>query len=99
MPAKRLVLLALDPGSREFGFAILVNGELGYFGVKTIKSTEHASAIAKEITRVLTTLIERYEPQVLAIKAADQLQRNTALLHLAAVTHETHCAKAGISGV
>jgi Holliday junction resolvasome RuvABC endonuclease subunit len=71
MPAKLnpiLKILAIDPGTREMGIAVLANQELEYYAVKTITRRDSASSILKQTRAIIRKLISIHNPQILAIE-------------------------------
>ncbi len=61
-------ILAIDPGTKYIGIAVLAGAELRYFGVKTILNPHSPSDLLNEITRFLEQFIKQYEPTYLAIE-------------------------------
>jgi Holliday junction resolvasome RuvABC endonuclease subunit len=68
MPTKPPTILALDPGTKEIGVAVLSGAELCYYAVKTIRRRQPPQALLAEISRYVTTLIASYRPQAAEIK-------------------------------
>lgn len=85
MHTKLPKILAIDPGTKEIGVAVLQGTELSYFGVKTIKRRQPSHALLMEISHYVTGLIREHQPRTLAIETTFLIQRNTALLNVAAV--------------
>jgi Holliday junction resolvasome RuvABC endonuclease subunit len=81
---KSPVILAVDPGTRELGFALLEGGTLLYYGVKTVTNRKSPSIVLETITCFIKGLIEKYQPSVLAIEKMFITQKNSALLFVAA---------------
>ena len=65
---KQIKILAIDPGAREMGLAILENDELAYFGVKTLKTKRPAEMLYKAVRRIIYKLIDDYGPDVLVVE-------------------------------
>ena len=79
---KTPTVLAIDPGTRHLGLAVLDGDALVYHGVKTISAdlTPHDGLTAGR--RIVLRLIRDFRPDVLAIeKAFFAKSRNTALLN------------------
>lgn len=83
MHTKRTKILAIDPGTRELGVAILEGEELIYYGVKTVQRRTTPQEVLGEITRIIKQLIDRYAPSILAIEKVISIQRNSSLLIVA----------------
>lgn len=97
MPTKPPVIFAIDPGTKELGFALFAGCELVYFGVKTIKPRPSDEMLVQEMIRLMTGLIRRYEPQVLAIEQTAQIQYNAALLHRVAAALQVTAQEQGLT--
>ena len=70
MPIKKLNrALAIDPGSRLTGYAIMEGHELIYYGVKTFTIRNPISRLLKDVNQTMTRLINDYRPQSLAIES------------------------------
>lgn len=79
---KELRILAVDPGTRHMGFAVLEGGALLYHDVKTIGRRGSPGEILEEGRRVVARFIEDFRPGVLAVeKAFFARNRNTAVLN------------------
>lgn len=82
MPKNKSKILAIDPGTREIGFAFLEGERLIYHGVKVIKNRKSPHERLREGRRIVLRLIRDFNPQVLAVeKAFFAKSRNTALLN------------------
>jgi len=92
MPEPSPTILAIDPGTKEVGVAILSGPALHYYGVKTIKRRQPPQALLAEISRYITSLIQEYRPEILAVEKTFLIQKNAALLNVAAVEIK-HTAK------
>ena len=78
-------ILAIDPGTRHLGVALLENGQPKYHGVKTIKNRTSAEAVLREGRRLLRGLIRDWRPTLLAVeKTFFGQSRNVALLNVLA---------------
>lgn len=84
MLTKPPTILALDPGTKEIGVAVLTGAELRYYAVKTIRRRQPPQALLAEISCYVTTLIASYHPQALAIEKTYLIQKSAALLCVAA---------------
>jgi len=92
MPITPITILAVDPGTKELGVAVLRSARLEYYGVKTFKHRSPPHAFLAEVTQYFSNLIEQYQPTVLAIERTFLIQRNVALLNVAAaeIIHAAH---------
>ena len=61
-------ILAIDPGSREMGLAVLDGGELIYHGVKSLKKCRPKDKLHEAVKEILTRLIIEYGVKVLAVE-------------------------------
>jgi crossover junction endodeoxyribonuclease RuvC len=84
MSADQTRILAIDPGTRELGVAVLSEGELLYYGVKTIRRRGSASEILSQVQQVILRLIADYKPQYLAIEKMFLIHKSAALLNVTA---------------
>ncbi|MDQ4123267.1 MAG: crossover junction endodeoxyribonuclease RuvC [Acidobacteriota bacterium] len=91
------VILAVDPGTRELGFAVLEGESLVYYGVKTVTNRKAPSLVLETISAFIKTLIEKYQPSYLAIEKMFITQKNSALLYVAAEQIKAVAKEAGIS--
>jgi crossover junction endodeoxyribonuclease RuvC len=60
--------LALDPGAREMGYAVLERNDLLYFGIHTFKGRHSLEEFVAEARSLLDRLIESFDPQIFAIE-------------------------------
>jgi len=65
-PVKKI--LAIDPGTREMGIAVLHGNELEHYAVKTITNRESPSAILLQGSQIVYKLISTHQPGMLAIE-------------------------------
>jgi len=80
---KKRRILAIDPGTREMGIALLENGDLIYHGVKVLTRRSSPHENLQEGRRIVLRLIKDFRPQVLALeKAFFANNRNAALLNV-----------------
>ncbi|MEW6060795.1 MAG: crossover junction endodeoxyribonuclease RuvC [Bacteroidota bacterium] len=61
----RKKVLAIDPGTKYIGFALLEDFKLVHYGVKTILSTRHALHLGKE---AVSRLLADYRPDTLVVE-------------------------------
>lgn len=84
MPTTRTTILALDPGTKELGVAVLSNGRLEFYGVKTFKQRQPPHCFLTAVADYISSLITAYHPVILAIETTFSRQKNAALLQVAA---------------
>ena len=83
MPKRNNRILAIDPGTRHMGVALLDGGRLVYHGVKNISGGGSPHDRLIEARRLVLRLIRDFRPNVLAIeKAFFANNRNVALLNV-----------------
>lgn len=81
--SKNKKILAIDPGTREMGVAVLQDGKLLYHGVETVKNEKSPHETLKEGRRIILRLINDFKPQVLVVeKTFFANNRNSALLNV-----------------
>ncbi len=79
----RVRILAIDPGTKHMGVALLDNGALIYSGVKVIRNRRSPHEIIRECRKIVLRLIRDYRPQVLmSEKTFFANNRNSALLNV-----------------
>src|SRR5438552_1610592 len=61
-------ILAIDPGTREMGVAVLAGNQLEHYGVKTITDRKTPSSILLLGSQIVYRLIGLHKPNVLAIE-------------------------------
>ncbi len=82
---KKIKILAVDPGTREMGIAILEGEQLTYYGVKTLKKKRPADVLIKTVRQLIYRLCDDYAPDILAIeKTFFSGNRELSLLHVVA---------------
>jgi Holliday junction resolvasome RuvABC endonuclease subunit len=82
MTTERKKTLAIDPGTRNIGFALLDNGDLVHYGVKTIGRAQSPHYKRQEGRKFISRLIEDFRPQSLLVeKTFFANNRNSALLN------------------
>lgn len=76
-------ILAIDPGTREMGIALMDKGKPVYYGVKTIKKRLSPHETLKAARQVVLRLIRDFAPKTLVVeKAFFANNRNAALLNV-----------------
>lgn len=73
-------ILAVDPGTREMGVAVLRGGELLFYGVKTVTNRKNPIIVLETISGYIRNLLKKYHPTYLAIEKMFVTQKNSALL-------------------
>lgn len=68
MTKKNIKILAIDPGMRNIGVAILDGQKLLYYSVKTIERKKNSAEVLKEAREIISQLIDDFKPQVMAIE-------------------------------
>ena len=97
---KRKRILAIDPGTRHMGVALLDGGRLIYHGVKDIPGVGSPHDRLKEARRTVLRLIRDFRPNVLAIeKAFFANNRNVALLNVLVDETRTIAKRKGLAVV
>ena len=77
------VILAIDPGTRLMGVAVLDGRRLVYHGVKTLHAVGSPKWRLEEARRVILRLIRNFRPHILAVETAFFAQdRNAAFLNV-----------------
>jgi crossover junction endodeoxyribonuclease RuvC len=61
-------ILAIDPGTRNIGFALLEGEKIIHFGVKTIQRMPTSKETLKEGKRVISRLIVDFRPDILVVE-------------------------------
>lgn len=80
---KNHTILAIDPGTRELGFAVFDGEELLYHGVKSIKVTGSPNDRLQKGRMIIERMFKDFDPDVLAIeKTFFANNRNTSLLNV-----------------
>lgn len=75
--------LALDPGTREAGYAVLEGTELLFFGVHTFKHRKSARSLLKEGQGFVSGLVDAFDPQIFVIeKTFYAKSKRSSLLHV-----------------
>lgn len=97
MSTKPPTILAIDPGTKEVGVAVLAGPELCYYAVKTIKRRRPPRALLAETSNFLSRLIQDYRPETLAIEKTFLFQKSAALLSVAAAEMKQVARDRGIA--
>ena len=63
MPAKKIKILAIDPGTREMGYAHLENKDLIDFGVKYLRHNRKLQGMFIYLAEVINRLISEKRPE------------------------------------
>src|SRR6266852_5710991 len=80
---KKMRVLAIDPGTRAMGVALLEDHELIYHGVKTISRGSSPHEKLREGRKIVLRLINDFKPHVLVVeKTFFANNRNSALLNV-----------------
>jgi len=61
-------IMAVDPGIQYLGVAILEGDQLRWYAVKTFPERKVLSNMRPQVKQYLTTIFERYRPDVLAVE-------------------------------
>jgi len=83
MPKRPLTNLAINPGTRYLGIAVLEGAELLDWGVKVINGSWSPEKL-KRITTIIVGLIEQWQPSTLAVKRLHPARSSSRLLRLLA---------------
>jgi len=76
-------ILAIDPGTRYMGVALLDGGKLTYHGVTSLRRQGSPHARLREARAAVLTMIADFKPQILAVETAFFANNcNTALLNV-----------------
>jgi crossover junction endodeoxyribonuclease RuvC len=82
---KKTRILAIDPGTREMGVAVIENGSLLYCGVETFRKLPSPQERLRQGRAAVARLIGDFRPTVLAVeKTFIGRNRNAALLNVLA---------------
>ena len=83
MSKSRTRVLAIDPGTRAMGVALLENGRIIYHGVKTITSSGSPQEKLWEGRKIILRLINDFAPDVMVVENTFFANnRNSALLNV-----------------
>ena len=73
-------ILGIDPGTKEMGLAVLHGPELRYFGVHTLRNGARPYDVIGQARRIVLAVIEKHQPQVVAIEEPFDLPTKRAHL-------------------
>jgi crossover junction endodeoxyribonuclease RuvC len=73
-------ILAIDPGTRLMGVALLEKGQLIYHGVKVIKKGDSSSQTLQNARRIVLRLINDLRPDMLVVEKAFFAKSKNVLL-------------------
>ena len=73
-------ILGIDPGTKEMGLAVLSGRELRYFGVHTLRNGTRPYDVIGQARRIVLAVIEKHQPQVVAIEEPFNLPTKRAHL-------------------
>lgn len=90
------VVLAIAPGTKEFGVAVFRGFELVYFAVKTFKHGTFAKHLKKEVITFWQEFSGYYNPSLLALKEINQYQQTSPSLQLIADCLKTQAQKSKV---
>jgi Holliday junction resolvasome RuvABC endonuclease subunit len=75
-------ILAISPGTRGMGVAVLEEGRLVYFGVKALRQGKLSDRVIKRGVHIIEKLMDEYDPHILAIeKTLYAGSRRSSILH------------------
>ena len=77
-------ILAIDPGTREMGVAMLEKNTLVYYAVKTVRGRRNPAEVLGRIQAITADLIVRFRPDCLAVEKISLVQKSASLLVVAA---------------
>lgn len=89
-------ILAIDPGTRFMGFAVLEGPELAYYAVKTIKDRRTPGRIFHRAKEFLREFVKAYNPTVVAIEKPFVYQASAALVSVLADQLKTEAQRMGL---
>ena len=97
IPPTLLRTLALDPGTREMGYAVLESTDLLYFGVHTFPHRYAARRLCAEGQRFVQGLLDAYAPQLLVMeKTWYAKSKRSTRLHVFVDTMEDFAHQQGL---
>jgi len=77
-------ILAIDPGTKEIGVALLQDSDLLYYAVRTVRDRSTAQKILQQVATIAAESIAKYGPDCVAIEKMFVIQKSAALLSVAA---------------
>lgn len=84
---KQKIILGVDPGSKETGYAILKGNDLIYYGVKTFRNRKSEADLLCEVRLAFAKVINEYSPDIMVIEKPFYAQHET-LYYLGRVAQE-----------
>jgi len=87
MPKTHLTIIGVNPGARYLGIAVFQGPELMDWRIKVLKG-KWSKEKMKRATEIISEFIDRYEPDVLAIKKLHPSRRSRNLAQLVAKIKE-----------
>lgn len=90
-------ILAIDPGTRRIGVAVLEGKELLYYGVKTIRRPKTPREILEDAATLIKNLTTIYQPHILAIEKMSLIQKSESLLVVVAEEMKATAKQEGLS--
>jgi Holliday junction resolvasome RuvABC endonuclease subunit len=82
MHCAKTKILAIDPGTREMGIALLEGASLVYHAVKIIKNRRSAHEILREGRKIVFRLLNDFRPDVLVVEKTFFSGKRSALLNV-----------------
>jgi len=79
MPNNERRILAIDPGTRYMGIAVLEGSELIYYGVNDFRRKRPSEALLRATRGALCRLIAEYRPNVLAYEQSFYVQSKNSV--------------------
>lgn len=80
---KPIRILAIDPGTKYMGIAVLENTNLIWRGIKALKHRKISHRFLKEARKIILELFEDYEPYVLVLEKTFFVQsKRSSLLNV-----------------
>jgi Holliday junction resolvasome RuvABC endonuclease subunit len=73
-------ILGIDPGTKEMGIAVLRGRQLLAYGVHTLRNGERPYDLVGQARRIVLAVIEKHQPQVVAIEEPFNLPTKRAQL-------------------
>lgn len=96
MSERSSTILAIDPGTRELGVAVLCGTELTFYGVKTVTNRKNPLAVLETVAAYVRSLIKKHRPDTLSIEKMFVTQKNSAFLVVVAEQIKAVAGEAGL---
>lgn len=96
MLTKASKILAIDPGTKELGIAVLSKLQLEHFAIKTFKHRTPPHAFLSEVSEFIDGQIAEFHPIALAIEQTFLIQRDSALLNVVATEIKQKAKQCGL---